>query len=120
MRPHPRRARTDPAAPSAWGTSDRSGFVGNHRDMTWQMEFAGTQLINKRILVYSDEYDTPQPQLQTIVLPPDPTPVMNARPEQYFIDEWPVSTRYTTDGRIRVTQYAPYPQERVCAVSGDL
>ena len=120
MRPHPRQAATDPSAPSAWGTDDRSGFVGNQRNLKWQMEWAGLQLINKRILVYDDQYDTPNRQLGTIVLPPDPLPIKNARPEQYAIDEQPVSTRATMDGRTRVTRYVPYPQERIVSVGGNI
>lgn len=120
MRPHPRRASTDPSAPEAWATCDRSGFVLNHKDMKWQMEYAGLKLINKRILVAPDQYDKPQRQLGTIVMPPDPLPVYNARPENYAIDEQPVSTRYTMDGRVRATHYQPYPQERIVSVPGNL
>lgn len=120
MRPHPRRARTDSSSPEAWATSDRAGWIGNQRDLKWQLEWAGTKLINKRILVYEDEYDTPNRQLGTLILPPDPVPIMNARPEQYAIDEQPVSARYTVDGRIRVTMYAPYPQERIASVGGNI
>lgn len=120
MRPHPRRARTDSSSPEAWATDDRSGFIGNQRDLTWQTEWAGTKLINKRILVYQDSLDQPNRQLGTLILPPDPVPIMNARPEQYAIDEQPVSTRYTVDGRIRVTMYAPYPQERIASVGGNI
>lgn len=119
MRPHPRRARTDPRDPRAWASSDRNGMVGNHKDMVWQYDWAGTELINKRILIHRDEYDIPQRQLGTIVLPPDPIPIPNARPEQYLIDEVPVSTRYTMNGKIRVTlgTGTPYQPERI--VSGD-
>lgn len=87
MRPHPRRARTNATAPEAWGTSDRNGMVNNQRDLMWQFDWRGTQLINKRILVSADEYDTPQRQLGTIILPPDPVSIPNARPEAYPIDE---------------------------------
>lgn len=91
MRRHPRRAAVDPSNPRSWGTDDRSGFVGNHKNLMWQFEWAGTQLINKQILVYADQYDTPQRQLGTIIISADPEPVMNARPEQYPIDEvWPM------------------------------
>ncbi len=120
MRRHPRRTSTDPTAPEAWATDDRSGFVGNHKNLRWQFEWAGLKLINKRILVFEDQYDEPQRQLGTIILPPDPLPVMNARVEQYLIDEQPVSTRYTMDGRVRVTHYRPYPQERIVSVPGNL
>ena len=88
MRPHPRRARTDPRSPRAWATSDRNGMISNHENLCWQFEWAGTQLINKHILVSEDELDIPQRQLGTIIIPPDPVPIMNARPEQYYIDEY--------------------------------
>ena len=87
MRPHPRRARTNPIDPQAWGTCDRSGFIANQRNLQWQYEWAGTQLINKRVLVAPDMYDTPNRQLGTIILSPDPVSIMNARPEAYAIDE---------------------------------
>ena len=91
MRPHPRRARVDASRPAAWATSDRNGMVGNQRDLRWQFDWAGTQLINKRILVWEDELDTPQPQLKTLILPPDPVSIRYARPEPYPIDElWPM------------------------------
>jgi hypothetical protein len=98
MRPHPRRARTNPSSPRAWATSDRSGFVGNHQNLRWQMEWAGTGLINKHVAVYDDEYDIPNRQLGTIILPPDPAPISNARVEQYAIDEaWPVLYEGSTE-----------------------
>ena len=81
-------SRTQTNSPRAWATSDRSGFVGNQENMKWQLQWAGTQLINLRILVYPDEYDEPQRQLGTIILPPDPVAIMNARPEQYAVDEY--------------------------------
>jgi hypothetical protein len=53
-------------------------------DLSWQFDWAGSSLINKRILVCDPCMDTPQQQLRTIVLPADPPVIMNARPE-YFI-----------------------------------
>ena len=63
-------------------------MIGNHENLRFQYEWSGTSLINKRVLVYEDEYDTPNRQLGTIILPPDPPAIMNARPEQYAIDEY--------------------------------
>lgn len=120
MRPHPKRARTSARSPRAWATDDRSGFVGNHHNLQWQYQWAGTQLVNLRVLVYPDQLDKPQRQLGTIILPPDPVPIPNARPENYAIDEEPVSCRYTMDGRVRVIAYAPYPQERIVSVGGNI
>lgn len=120
MRPHPRRTSTDPSNPRAWATDDRSGFVGNHGDLCWQYDWAGMGLVNTRILVYPDQLDVPQRQLGTLILPPDPLPIMNARVEQYAIDEQPVSTRGTLDGRIRAVSLRPYPVERIITVLGNL
>lgn len=111
-RPHPRRAEVDPdnLRDAAWSTDDRSGFILNHRDMRWQYQWAGPQLINLQLLVAPDMYDKPQEQLRTIVIPPDPNPLFNARPEPYTIDEtdWRTtsdgSIRDTQDGKLRVTQ----------------
>ena len=102
MRKHPRRARVDPTDPASWARSDRNGFVGNLRDMRWGMEWRGPRIVNTRMLMHEDEIDVPQRQLGSpALLGPDPVPVKNARPEQYAIDEYPVSTRYTMDGRVR-------------------
>lgn len=120
MRPHPRRTRTDPSRPQAWGTDDRSGFVGQHRDLRWQMEWAGTKLVKTGILVFEDEYDAPQPQLSTLMLPVDPPSTINARVERYSIDEYPVSTLATESGAVLVIGYTPYPTEIIVDVAGNL
>ena len=121
MRPHPRRTITDPTHPDGWATSDRSGFIGNHKNLRWQMAWAGTEIINTRVLVWGDEYDIPNRQDGTIILPPDPPSLANARPEQYPIDENPVSTRYTLDGLVRaILPRAAYPQLRIASVQGNL
>lgn len=122
MRPHPRRARTSPSSPRAWGTSDRNGMISNHQDLHWQWDWAGQKLVNKQILVSRDELDRPQRQLGTFIMPPDPVPIRNARVEQYDIDEEPVSTRYTVDGRIRIIfgHGAAAITERIVSVRGNL
>jgi hypothetical protein len=89
MRPHPKRARTDPESPRAWATDDRSGFIVNHEDMEWEVDWRGTQLERDGLLVAPDFIDEPQPQLRTLILPEDPPPILNARPEPYHIDAAP-------------------------------
>ena len=123
MRKHPRRARVDPENPRAWATDDRTGFIGNQQDLKWQYEWAGTRLINTRILTFDP--DEPQRQLGVVILPPDPLPILNARPEQYDIDEIPISTRYTVNGNIRTvvpTSYGhrppPYYDQRIITYKG--
>jgi len=122
MRPHPRRARTNPSSPRAWGTSDRNGMINNHENLRWQWDWAGSRLVNKQILVNPDELDRPQRQLGSFVLPPDPLPIMNARVERYDIDEEPVSVRYTVDGSIRIVLGSGSAGviERIVSVNGNL
>lgn len=109
-RPHPKWAATDASSPRGWATSDRSGFIGNLENMRFQYAWSGPQLINTRLQVYEAEYDVPNEQFRTLIIPPDPPSLMNARPEPYTIDEtdWRVtqdgSIRSTQDGNLRVVQ----------------
>ena len=77
------RARTNPKSPESHAICDRCGGRLNHVDLSWQFDWAGAGLINKRLLVCNSCTDTPQSQLRSIVLPADPPVIMNARPE-YF------------------------------------
>ncbi len=87
-------------------------MISNHEKMQWQWDWAGTKLVNKNILVSVDELDVPQEQLRTVILPPDPPPIMNARPEAYYIDEHTQrrqsdgTIRYQMDGTIRILSNA--------------
>ena len=47
------------------------------------MQWAGVKLQTYDILVCSQCWDTPQEQLRVIIIPPDPMPVLNPRPERY-------------------------------------
>ena len=81
------RAYADATSPRAWAVCDRCNFVYLHSDLQWQMEFNGTQLFNKRILVCQKCLDVPQPQFLNPILSPDPMPVLNPRPPMYSVDE---------------------------------
>jgi hypothetical protein len=56
-------------------------------NLRWQYDWAGASLINKRILVCNTCYDEPQQQLRAIIIPADPTPIVNPRVEPYAWDE---------------------------------
>lgn len=73
------------------------------------------QLQNLNILVCPDCYDKPQIQLKTIILPPDPLPVRNPRPEPYSVEV--PNYRVTQDGDRRVTMTG---DNRVTMESGDI
>ena len=82
MRPHG-RARVSSRNPRAFAICDRCGFLMNHDRLSWQFDWAGASLINKRILVCETCNDVPQQQLRAIVLPADPVPIMNPRIQDY-------------------------------------
>lgn len=81
------RAHTSPSNPHAYAVCDRCGIWHNLVDLQWQWEWAGTRLQNLRLLVCERCLDTPQPQLKARIIPPDPVPVFNARPENFYVDE---------------------------------
>jgi hypothetical protein len=87
MRPHPRYAETDPSAPRAWATCERTGFVTNAYRLQWQYEWRGTSLERTGHLIAEPYLDKPQRQLGAVILAPDPVGIMNARPENYTMDE---------------------------------
>ena len=77
----------DSGNPEAAGQCDRCGIWYQLRQLDWQWDWSGTQLFNKRILVCSTCNDRPQEQLRTIILPPDPPPILNARPPNFAVEE---------------------------------
>lgn len=87
------RARISARSPEAAGRCDRCGFIVSWRDLSWQYDWAGGTLQNFRLLVCERCYDTPQDQNRSLVLPSDPPPIVNARPEDYQAAE----TDYATD-----------------------
>lgn len=78
MRPHG-RAKVNSRSPEAWATCDNCGFIYNHSELRWQMQWSGNKLVNLKQLVCRRCNDIPQSQLRAIVLPADPMPVMNPR-----------------------------------------
>ncbi len=108
------RASVNPQAPRALGVCDRCGFIWNHYQLRWQHDWQGPRLQNLRILVCPDCIDTPQQNGQTIILPPDPIPIQNARPDPHMFmgqSSSPIPTQsgspnvlYTQDGNPLVTQ----------------
>lgn len=86
MRPHG-RAKVSTRNPEAFAICDNCGFLYNHSELRWQFQWAGNKLVNMRQLVCRRCNDIPQTQLRAIVLPADPMPVMNPRPQNYQLAE---------------------------------
>lgn len=90
MRPHG-HVHISRSKPQAQGVCDRCGRWFNHKDLMWQFDWVGARLQNLRILVCQPCRDKPQENIRTIVLPPDPMPIMNPRPESFPSDDNPIS-----------------------------
>lgn len=98
MRPHGKYANVNPANPEALAVCDRCSFWYNRSKLRMQNTWAGTHLYSTGFLVCDRCYDVPNEQLRTIILPPDPPPVINARPENFTVDEaGPVQTTLTAN-----------------------
>lgn len=80
-------ARTSPSNPRAYAVCERCGFWFNHHKLRWQFEWRGAALMNIRRLVCNGCYDKPQQQLRAIIIPADPLPIQNPRPESFEEDE---------------------------------
>jgi hypothetical protein len=86
------RARTNAANPQAHAICDRCGFRYNWVDLQWQFDWRGATMQNIKILVCKTCIDKPQEQLRAIVVPADPTPIVNARTQDFTAAE----TNYRT------------------------
>jgi hypothetical protein len=74
-------ARVDPQRPSAFAICDCCGFLYNHRDLRWDMQWHGQQIQKTGFLRCPTCVDVPNPTLRPIKLPPDPVPILNPRSE---------------------------------------
>lgn len=81
------RAQTSPQNPRAFGVCDRCGCWENLDNLRFQFDYRGLKLQNLGIRVCSRCCDRPSPQLRPIILPPDPVPVLNPRPENFAAAE---------------------------------
>jgi len=82
MRPHG-RAKVSTRNPDPFAICDSCGFLYNHSELRWQYQWSGNKLVNLRQLNCRRCNDIPQTQLRAIILPADPMPVMNPRPQDY-------------------------------------
>ena len=89
-RPHA-HFRVDPKNPSALGNCDRCYRTFNLDDLIQEKQWFGPRLMWTKFLVCRECLDTPQQQLRPRVLPPDPLPRFNPRPENFTSDNEGIS-----------------------------
>lgn len=91
-------ARVDPQRPMAFGICDNCGFLYLRRDLKWQAEFRGRELRRTGFLRCPTCIDAPNPTLRPIVLPADPVPILQPRPETTYYSVVTVDMiKYTVD-----------------------
>jgi hypothetical protein len=96
------RARVNPSHPVSFAVCDRCGIWYSITDLKFQYQWAGPKLQNLRLLVCQRCLDVPQPQLKPRLLPPDPMPTLNARPEAFLIDDF--DYQVTQNDEVLITQ----------------
>ena len=95
----------DPENPAAEGICSRCGFRFNLKNLVWQYAYQGSpmpQNTNQLVCTRPGCWDQLNPQDMPYILPPDPPPIFNARPENYVLDETNWLT--TQDGDIITTE----------------
>lgn len=118
------RAEVDPENPRAFGICNRCGFQHNLYMLNWQFAWMGPKIIRKNILVCSMCMDDLAEFMRTAILPIDPPPLFNVRPEPYDIDEAgsgaapPITTVYDVIGAGSTTVTAGYAYARLQVVGG--
>jgi hypothetical protein len=80
--------RIDPKNPEALAICDYSGLPCMHKDLVRQMEWRGNGLVWTGLLVNKRFADIPNEQGRAPLLPPDPIPVTNPRPQFYQSMTW--------------------------------
>lgn len=81
------RASVRPSNPAAFGVCDRCGFWYQLSELVYQLEWRGNALMSTGIKVCTRTcYDKPQEQFRPQILPPDPVPVLQPRPENFTLD----------------------------------
>lgn len=80
------RAWASVTRPEAWGQCDRCNQTWLHKQLRFQRQWQGISLANLFILVCPNCYDKPQENIRTILVPQDPVPIMNARPDNYDME----------------------------------
>jgi len=100
------RAKINSRSPQAAGRCDGCGFIFSRSALRPQLQWAGNKLINLKQLVCRRCNDIPQTQLRAIVLPADPMPVLNPRPENYI---WASTDYRATSGQNTVDPLTNIP-----------
>lgn len=79
----PRHATANPFNFDPFAICDCCGFLYNHSQLRFQAVWQGNQLVNTKLLFCPTCFDLANEQGRTIILPPDPKPVIDPRPPNF-------------------------------------
>ena len=122
--PRPKYAKVNELNPEAWAQCDRCGGWFNRSDLVYQYQWGGMQLYSTGALVCTVGprcYDTPNEQLRTIIIPPDPPPIVNARVPNFDYEEQTVNFYQFGNNQQGGNQSPPWgagPQLEKCNQAG--
>lgn len=109
------RARISSSSVEPRGVCDCCGFTYSLVDLKFQFEWAGATLQNTGFRHCPTCLDVPNQQLRAIIIPPDPVPVRDPRPDLNAIMVSTSGTYYpaanflgTEDGKYLMTQDGKY------------
>ena len=85
-------SRTNPRNPAGQGICDRTGFALQHNRMQRQFQWGGAKLFDTGYLVRPQSLDKPQDQYRSLILPGDPQPLVNPRPDYWQTPPYPANT----------------------------
>jgi len=74
-------AKLDPQHPAAFAHCEMCGFLYNHRDLKWEVQWMGNEIRRTGHLVCPRCWDVPNYTLRAKTLPADPVPILNPRKE---------------------------------------
>ncbi len=107
-------ARVSASDPQAFGICDCCGWLYSLKDLRYQYQFAGQQVINLHYRVCKPCYDIPSHRNNPYAIPPDPVPVADPRP-------WPTSYNFgfaNNAGVLTLTSVGRYPTSSAGLVPG--
>lgn len=81
------RAKINPYSPQGHGTCDRCSQIVTRAAMIWEMEYRGNSLMKTGFLVCQRCLDVPYQGRRPIIIPADPVPMKDPRPENFLLEE---------------------------------
>lgn len=115
-RPHPKYASND-AHDGPWTVCDRCGFNWSQNRMAWQFDYRGGSTPQKTGFLHCPRcMDGLNFQQKLVIIPPDPPPFFNTRPEPYAVDEtnWLTTESgdiLTTESGVELITNIPNPED---------